>query len=117
MREMFDLGVFCEILNQKLIENNLTYHDFVNSEYGSILSEAIAAVPLDNRAYTEYDVDFFVKVNYALINKFRSQLYEEYGTSFEDISLMFQKLYQEEYERDPRLWYEQGMGINEIEED
>lgn len=114
--EMFDLQIFCEMLNQKLIEHGIEYQDFINSEYGDALSETISSVPLEDRAYTARDLDFFVKINHALINKFRKQLNDEYGTTMDDVTAMFHELYEEEYHRDPRLWYEQGMGFNEEEE-
>lgn len=49
--------------------------------------------------YSEQDINDFVKINLALIEKFKDQLNAEYGTSFMEISDMFQKLYEEQNEK------------------
>lgn len=63
--------------------------------------------------YSEKEMDYFVKINLALIEKFKDQLNAEYGTSFMEVNDMFQKLYEEQNKKMPGMWYEYGYGVKE----
>lgn len=51
------------------------------------------------RMYTEKEMDRLMKINLRLIEKFRAQLLEEYGTNINDVMNMFDILYREQCEK------------------
>lgn len=63
--------------------------------------------------YSAHEVDRHIKVNLRLINKFKEQLYDEYGKELSDIWKMYETLYQEQIKEMPLLWYQYGFGSAE----
>lgn len=56
--------------------------------------------------YTEQDMDRWIKICMRLIEKFRGQLQEEYGSDIYSVIKMFDKLYEEQNAEMPLMWYE-----------
>lgn len=77
------------------------------------LMAALTKISLEERSYSETDIDYFIKINLALIEKFRDQLNVEYGSDIWDITQMLKKLYDEQNEKTPDMWYKYGYGIKE----
>lgn len=63
--------------------------------------------------YSEDYVDYFLKINYALTERFKKQLNDEFGTEIEDVIEMFKILYEEGNKLRPKKWYEYAMGTKE----
>lgn len=62
------------------------------------------------KRYTEKEVDKVIKVTLRIIDKFKSQLLEEYGSN---VPNMLDILYQEQCEKMPLMWYEYGCEFKE----
>lgn len=73
--------------------------------YETLVSD-LREMPSDIGLYTAKDLDYFYKISLRLIDKFRDQLNEEYGTKIEDAIKMFDTLYKEQNDKMPLLWYE-----------
>lgn len=63
--------------------------------------------------YSEDYIDYFLKINYALTERFKKQLNDEFGTEIEDVIEMFKILYEEGARLHPKKWYEYTMGMKE----
>lgn len=63
--------------------------------------------------YTTEEVDRDIKVNLRLLDKFKEQLYAEYGDSIHDFLEMYETLYQEQMKEMPLPWYKYGFGSKE----
>lgn len=114
MREVFDLSKFLNILDEKCEEHGIEPARFHKTEEGEAVLDAIIAVPIENRYFGEKDIDWYIKINTALINKFKDQLVQEYGIEdLTDAVEMFNLLYKEQNEKTPNLWYEYTNGIKE----
>lgn len=74
------------------------------------LMTALTKIPFEDRGYSEEDMDYYIKINLALIEKFRNQLNAEYGSDVWSITQMFRKLYEEQNKKTPKKWYEYSYG-------
>lgn len=62
------------------------------------------------KIYADKDMDRFVKIILRLLDKFKPQLLEEYGSNASNI---LDILYQEQCEKMPLMWYEYGFWSEE----
>lgn len=104
MRELIDLQkLIAQLEEQKLTE-----------EEWKKFSNAVANISLEDRFYSERDIDFYVKINLRLINKFKKELQTEYNiVDMLDAMEMFNMLYKEQNELTPKLWYNYSFGRKE----
>lgn len=75
------------------------------------LVTAFSKVPIEEKYYSEADMDYFVKIGLALVEKFRDQLNAEYGSDMWSNMRMFKKLYDEQNKKMPEMWYKYGYGV------
>lgn len=65
------------------------------------------------KTYTLEEMDKQVKINMRLLEKFKAQLWAEYGYTVENIMKMFDTLYEEQQEVMPLPWYEYCCGVSD----
>ena len=64
-------------------------------------------------SYSADEIDWFMKINMRLIEKFKTQLHKEYGDTIEDIVKMFDTLYEEQKKEMPLPWYKYCNGVKD----
>lgn len=68
---------------------------------------------MGDKTYTLEEMDKQVKINMRLLEKFKAQLWAEYGDTAEDIIKMLDTLYEEQQKIMPLPWYEYCYGVDE----
>lgn len=106
MRELIDRDKFFTALTKNLETNGYDVDKFVEAEPCKIMIQTILDIPMEDRYYSEKDMDYYVKINMRLLEKFRPHLVEEYGNDWTDIFKMFNTLYIEQNNITPEKWYE-----------
>lgn len=104
MRQLINEEKFCEILTQKLEEKGYNVDNFIKTEIGQIIINSLIDVPIEERMYSEEDIDYYIKIILRLTTKFNKELLEEYGAS-EYVFTMLDILYKEQNEIMPYKWY------------
>lgn len=104
MRQLINEAKFCEILTNKLEEKGYNVDDFIETEIGQIIIDALISVPIEDKMYSEEDIDYYIKIILRLTAKFNKELLEEYGAS-EYVFSMLDTLYKEQNEIMPYKWY------------
>lgn len=64
------------------------------------------------------NMDYMAKINLWLIQRYRDDLFKEFGVHPNDISAvmkMFDKIYEEQCKEMPLPWYQYGLGLKETE--
>lgn len=101
MRSLIDKEQLCLLYDAKLQAAGLD----IDSPYTKLLIDTILDIPIEEQYYSERDMDYQIKINLALIQRFRHQLNEEFGTELIDTYNMFDVLYKEISKDMPDLWY------------
>lgn len=82
MKDLFSKEKFCEILSQKLEEKGYNTEEFAKSEIGQIIIDSIISIPIEDRYYSEDDMDYQIKIILRLLNKFSKELLAEYNEEY-----------------------------------
>lgn len=104
MRQLINKEKFCEILTNKLEEKDYNPEGFVETEMGQIIINLLIDVPIENKMYSEEDIDYYIKIILRLTTKFNKELLKGYGAS-EYVFTMLDTLYKEQNKIMPDKWY------------
>lgn len=104
MKDLFSKEKFCEILSQKLEEKGYNTEEFAKSEIGQIIIDTIISIPIEDRYYSENDMDYQIKIILRLLSKFSEELLAEYNEEY--YTTMLETLNKEQNEVMPLKWYE-----------
>lgn len=106
MRQLIDRYKFCEVLSQELEAQGYNPKEFTETNISKIITNALVNTPIEDRYYSEDDMDYLAKIEMRLISKFHNELTSEYGDGLTDISTMMDTLYKEQNAITPLKWYE-----------
>lgn len=104
MRQLINEEKFCEILTNKLEEKDYNPEEFIETEMGQIIINSLIDVPIEDKMYSEEDIDYYIKIILRLTTKFNKKLLKGYGAS-EYVFTMLDTLYKEQNKIMPDKWY------------
>lgn len=110
MRTMINRDKFWQSMIQTMMDRGIDVHRFIESPECKAMMDAILEQPEEECYYSVDDMDYCMKINLRLINKFKDQLNEEYGSDMISIMKMMKTLYEEQNKETPMRWYEMGLG-------